>query len=218
VRPEGALCICDSLYSGPQCDQFGVVDGTSCLDIHTRSPELGDGTYGIDPDDNGPLAPFSALCDMTTDGGGWTTVAYDNFESGLATGWSSGTVDSSCTNAFTKFLGGWQQPANDPSERTFDLRQIPHTEVRVSLDYLVFDSWDGESAIVQVDGVDVYNIPFWHGGSNLCGPGFGDLGAQAVASQLAHTTDSLNVRVSSTLDQDPGDESFGFDNVRVMVR
>jgi proprotein convertase subtilisin/kexin type 5 len=156
---------------------------------------------------------------MTTDGGGWTLVGFDNFESGSATGWSSGTVDSSCTATLTSFLGGAQQfGMGAASERVYDLRSLAHTEARVLLDYLVLDSWDGELAIVEMDGAAVYNTSFLHSGQNLCGSGFGDHTPEAVVSQTLHTNNTLTVRVTSTLDQDPSDESFGVDNIRVMVR
>jgi len=54
------------------CDGYRHPTVTS----HVYAGAVGDGTYEIDIDGAGSLAPLQVQCDMTTDGGGWTTIAH----------------------------------------------------------------------------------------------------------------------------------------------
>jgi len=50
----------------------GACVPNSCNAIKVAYPASVDGTYAVDPDGAGAIAAFNVLCDMTTDGGGWT--------------------------------------------------------------------------------------------------------------------------------------------------
>jgi hypothetical protein len=199
------------------------VSGTSCLDIHDTQPTLGDGAYVIDPDGNGALEPIGVLCDMQIDGGGWTVISKQSFQSGLAPGWSDNRVDtsSSCARVFGHMLGGYGAfAAGADPQRVYDLQGVAHTEAYVSLDYVVLDSWDGELGLVFVDGSNVFSKSYSYGNAyaKRCGTYWTDNGPQPVKSQSSHNGNTLTLEVTSTLDQGPFDESFGVDNVRVMIR
>ncbi len=65
-------CACAGGYTGPTCATAPVRQ--SCLQILNAGESTGNGDYTIDPDGTGPVAPMTAFCDMTTDGGGYTYV------------------------------------------------------------------------------------------------------------------------------------------------
>ncbi|MEC7947105.1 MAG: fibrinogen-like YCDxxxxGGGW domain-containing protein, partial [Myxococcota bacterium] len=80
---EDGLTDCDDpdCADAPDCESaaVGSLDnpGQSCMDILSRGGSTGDGPYWIDADGPQGVAPVDVLCDMTTDGGGWTLMVAD---------------------------------------------------------------------------------------------------------------------------------------------
>jgi hypothetical protein len=74
---------CDKKCAAEEiCVLGGCQIPTDCNAFHISRPDYKDGTYKLDVDGAGPNPPFSAFCDMTSDGGGWTLVArFANQES-----------------------------------------------------------------------------------------------------------------------------------------
>lgn len=70
-EPGGYTCVCEAGYVG---DGAGCRLPRTCLELREHQPASVSGSYIIDPDIDGPGEPFETLCDMSTDGGGWTLV------------------------------------------------------------------------------------------------------------------------------------------------
>ncbi|MCA9574090.1 MAG: hypothetical protein KC668_01595 [Myxococcales bacterium] len=70
----GETCSVGSDCASAFCDGGTCAYADTCLALLTADPALGDGTYPLDVDGSGPLAPMQVSCDMTTEGGGWMLV------------------------------------------------------------------------------------------------------------------------------------------------
>ena len=101
-------------------------------------------------------------------------------------------------------------------EKSYDLSTMPHDELHVSLDFLKLDGWDDESAVVLVDGKEVWAQAFGHNdGVKICGNGNPDVRVR-VDKTVLHSSDTVTVRVRTSLNENAHDESFAIDNVRVQ--
>ncbi len=100
----GKGCGADTDCAGSLCIGGKCGYAATCKELHTKTPTLTTGKYTIDPDGTGPIAPFEAYCDMTTEGGGWTLVLKANGGSSAFTYdslfWLDGNVlNETSTNA-----------------------------------------------------------------------------------------------------------------------
>lgn len=106
VASGSGLCGNGLLEKGEQCDDANSLDGDGCTPLCVSNGEktcaallaknaaAKTGVYTVDVDGAGAIAPRTVVCDMTTDGGGWTRFMHHNDPEGL-TGitlddWNSG--------------------------------------------------------------------------------------------------------------------------------
>ena len=94
VRDANNAWVCGSSLASLTRGRTRTNPGTSCADIKTVSPRAEDGAYLVDPDGNGPIGQLRVLCDMTRDGGGWTLILKNRYQSGMhGRGDGYGTLD-----------------------------------------------------------------------------------------------------------------------------
>ena len=89
-----ALDACDGFDDSLDGDGDGIPDDcdyrVSCLDILDAGLSTGDGYYMIDPDGrDGPLGEIEVLCDMSTEGGGYTYLGIDGVSTSRSTDYNS---------------------------------------------------------------------------------------------------------------------------------
>jgi len=101
------------------------------------------------------------------------------------------------------------------------LNQVPHTKLRIELDFIKIDSWTGETAYVYINS----ETPSWSQqmtyatGTQQCGqshPNWNEASSH-IDITIPHESNSLNVTVSTSLDQNADNEAWGIDNVKVYL-
>jgi hypothetical protein len=149
--------------------------GATCLEIHTNEPSAPSGVYSIDPDGAAGDPPVAVVCDMTTEGGGWTLGLiknslhdgnYQDFASGRVTPEALATTPeaASATMGATP-TAGWLDLNDFPyadlelagyrdGAEMYRSEPIAKTELRIPF------GTDGYYLYDQVDGY------YWCGGTN----------------------------------------------------
>ena len=103
-------------------------------------------------------------------------------------------------------------------ERTYDLSTMPHTSIRIELDFYVINAWDGEKAgPVYVDGVSIWEEDNVQEVPHSVNSGGQNGRVIQVDAQVAHTVGSAVIRVTSGLDEAASNEAFGVDNIRMTA-
>lgn len=202
---------CDSFL----CDPEGICTGfpASCLELHSQHPSLPDGEYSIYPPGENPMR---MICDMT--GGGWTEVLVEDMY--FVSFWTM-NVEGVCGDWTDTMMGGpGLFGVGASSEKELPLLAIPHTKIKLVADAIVIDNWDGESLILEVDGAELDAIACSQDDPSTCGPYEDQCGAPewldgrvTLAGELEHTSGSVLVRFTSTLDETADEEAWGIDNV-----
>jgi len=208
---------CDGDADGGLLGLDALCAADSCADILAADPSAADGDYWIWADG----AATEMTCDMTS--GGWTLIFFDDFETSVDPGWSiTGTYGCS---VWGTLLGGYGIIAGGSFSNAIDCLGIPHTQGWVETGYACLDSWDGETAYVQVDGTTLWAIAqnnHSYSYSEVCGWNRGYYGSydslHAVSVTYAHTANTMTFTAGSTLDQGATDESFGLTDLWVWVR
>jgi hypothetical protein len=95
--------------TGDGSSQFNA--GTSCASIHTAFPAYASGTFWIDPNGGSTADAYTAGCNMTTDGGGWTRIYLAPSASLANTAQDYTVTDTTLRNAATEALMGYVDSA-----------------------------------------------------------------------------------------------------------
>jgi hypothetical protein len=214
----GATEVCDG--SDNDCD--GDTDeglagsgmtcpAASCAAILSADPSADDGDHYILFDGTSKLL----RCDMS--GGGWTRLYANDFEDDDTTGWSY-TTTSTC-GSWSTVIGGYGLTSDTSFDIDIGTGGIGHGDVKLRMYYLFIDTWDGESGYAKIDGSTIWSSSRdGCSGSDICGrTDCGDT-RHDIHETASHSAGSINLRVGSSLNQDPGDESFAVDDVAVWIK
>lgn len=153
----------------------------------------------------------------------WSLLDFEDFASPV--GWSDDRV-SRC--GINQLLGGYRLFSSGEVYKTFE--GLPsHSNLKVHLTFHFIDAWTGEMAYLKANlGKNGANVIIWSesykagqatNSVNVCGGHYGEgQYATHIEVSIPHSNDSVKLTFGTTLDQDPGDESWGVSNMQLWIR
>lgn len=114
---------------------FTVTEPTTCETIVNTSYDVGDGTYSILGDQADNAALYSVSCDMTRNGGGWTSMASYDY-----------ATDSTPPGSFSTISNAWSTPSSWAAMSGSGVR---------SVGFSVTPSFAWKQAMIDLQGVNV---------------------------------------------------------------
>jgi hypothetical protein len=149
----------------------------------------------------------------------WSLLHHDSFEEDHNE-WSTGSsfIQVSDVNG-DKFMGGHCNFAGGAVKKTYQLPE--HTHLRVQARAHFIDSWEGETAFLQVDNEQVWAHSVDSRGSkgmNIAGGAHPEhKWGEMVDVVVPHTEPTVLLAFGNTLDEHACDESFGVDDVMLHI-
>jgi hypothetical protein len=219
------LRVTTTLDEGPTEESFGIADV-----VVSTEPDCGRGTCV-----EGTDLSSSCECPSGWAGDACTTAVLgecggfiqDAFASGTD-GWSSSLgaeLRTMSCGSLGQVLGGFGRlGAGAWLSKNYDLSNQQHNRVELEFTFIKIDSWDEEEAMAFVDGEQVWSQVFPNDGMQAeqqqqhCGQDWAEESEYRVGPlRVAHTADSLTLRMTTTLDEEAENESWGIADVIIEV-
>jgi len=119
------------------------------------------------------------------------------------------------------FIGGYCLLSKEEVSKKFFIG-YSHESIRVKASYHMFDNWNGEMGYMKINEQIVWakeGKSNEKNGINICGGDYNDPYFNLVIDvTIPHNESDVTITFGSTLDKDPCDASYGFQDVMLYIK